>query len=247
MNEIQTTYDYAKFKKLLGNRDISKRAEKIKKSIEDYGWITNPIIVNENFEIIDGQGRFEALKTLGMPIQYLMIEGLTLADCRAMNSINTNWNYRDFLHSFAQEGNQNYARLERLMTLFDIKDIRIASRACDKGLDSKSQNKLKSGAYELSDQEYGIGYKRLAYYKKFQKVLERFAGRSMTKAQAIFIISDYPEVDPDYLYKVLSECDPSKVWVDTYLHFLESIQKIYNYGRAKKNRVHFYEKFKSEM
>ena len=32
------------------------------KSITDYGYIFNPIVVNESYQIIDGQGRFEGLR-----------------------------------------------------------------------------------------------------------------------------------------------------------------------------------------
>ena len=52
-NEIRTTRDYHLFKFMPGNRAIKNRAENIKESIEKIGWISNPIIVNQDMEIID--------------------------------------------------------------------------------------------------------------------------------------------------------------------------------------------------
>ena len=54
MKEIKVTNEYEKFKKLKGNRAVTeKRKEKIKKSILKVGYITSPILVNDEFEIID--------------------------------------------------------------------------------------------------------------------------------------------------------------------------------------------------
>ena len=60
--------DYSQFKYLGGNRDIT-HSKKLLESITQNGYFNVPILVNENMEIIDGQGRFEALKMLGLPIR----------------------------------------------------------------------------------------------------------------------------------------------------------------------------------
>ena len=70
---VYSTTDYDSFAKLEGNRDVlQSRKNIIKESIEERGWIRNPVVVNEKMQIIDGQGRFEALKELGMPIEYVI-------------------------------------------------------------------------------------------------------------------------------------------------------------------------------
>ena len=63
--EIFRTNKYEIFKQLKGNREVSpKRISKIINSIKEVGYIINPIIVNEKMEVIDGQGRLEALRIL---------------------------------------------------------------------------------------------------------------------------------------------------------------------------------------
>ena len=69
VGHIFETTDYDIFKRLEGNRaDIERRAKKVIKSIKAVGQIKAPIIVNERFEIIDGQARAEAFRRLGLPI-----------------------------------------------------------------------------------------------------------------------------------------------------------------------------------
>lgn len=61
--EIKVTNNYEMFKILAGNRGVSPaRVKKIKKSIEDVGYITSPILVNEKMEVIDGQRQIASFK-----------------------------------------------------------------------------------------------------------------------------------------------------------------------------------------
>lgn len=103
--------DYSVFKRLDDNRDVfSKRVEKLIASISER-YILNPIIVNEKMEIVDGQGRFEARKSMHLPIHYIVVPGATSADCRRMNKYNTRWTQLDYAKSYAKGGNENYVRL----------------------------------------------------------------------------------------------------------------------------------------
>lgn len=66
--KVYVTDKYSIFRRLSGNRDVKEaRVKKIMRSIEKVGYIPNPIIVNENMEVVDGQGRLEAVKRLGLP------------------------------------------------------------------------------------------------------------------------------------------------------------------------------------
>lgn len=83
---IYSSQEYSEFKKLNGNRSVlEQRKNMIIASIQERGWIRNPIVVNEKMEIIDGQGRFEALKKLNMPVEYVVAKGATISDCIALN------------------------------------------------------------------------------------------------------------------------------------------------------------------
>jgi len=112
---VYSECDYSKFKKLNGNREVLEgRKKMIKSSIEKRGWIRNPIVVNEKFELIDGQGRFEALKELGLPIEYVVSEGATIDDCIALNMKQLNWKPMDFISCYADLGYPDYQFLRSI-------------------------------------------------------------------------------------------------------------------------------------
>ena len=67
---VKSTTKYKIFKKLLANREVTQtRVNNIIDSIQRVGYVTSPIIVNEKMEIIDGQGRLEALQELNLPVE----------------------------------------------------------------------------------------------------------------------------------------------------------------------------------
>ncbi len=123
--------DYSVFKRLPDNRDVlSKRLNKLIASMTEK-YICNPIIVNEKMEVIDGQGRFEARKKMGVPIHYIIAEGADINDCRRMNKYNTQWSKLDFAKSYASKGIADYVLLLRTckQTSLGIKTVlRLSNR-----------------------------------------------------------------------------------------------------------------------
>lgn len=108
---VYETMDYGKFKMLQCNRDVTEqRKTKLMESFS-IGEVLNPIVVNKHFEIIDGQGRYEAKKELGLPIYYVVDEDAGIDDCRRLNTYNTKWTDVDYAKSYAESGNANYIRL----------------------------------------------------------------------------------------------------------------------------------------
>lgn len=107
-NTYQTT-DYSIFKRLEGNRTVKNlRISKIKKSIEKSGYIYNPIVVNEKYEVIDGQGRLEVLEMLGLPVDFVISEGAGISECIALNASSTIWSMKDYIESFCELGFEDY-------------------------------------------------------------------------------------------------------------------------------------------
>lgn len=110
--KVYETNEYDKFRKLVGNRDVTAaRVSKIIESVRNVGYITSPITVNEKLEVIDGQARVEAFKTLGIPVQYVIHKGASIRECMQMNIKQTNWSLADFVESYAAQGDKNYQRL----------------------------------------------------------------------------------------------------------------------------------------
>ena len=69
---IQKSKDYNIFKTLTGNRELNiSHKEKLKKSFKE-NYLISPIIINEKYEIIDGQHRFNAARELGYYVYYIL-------------------------------------------------------------------------------------------------------------------------------------------------------------------------------
>lgn len=116
---VYRTTDYSMFKLLKGNRPVEpSRVKKIKQGITLNGYISSPIVINEEMEIIDGQGRTEALKELGMPVDFVVNEGAGLKECVALNTVRTGWKQSDFIKGKADEGSEDCMRLYRLTEEF---------------------------------------------------------------------------------------------------------------------------------
>ena len=108
---IWVTENYSIFKRLEHNRSVTNaRKEKLIASMSVHE-VLCPIIVNKNMEIIDGQGRYEAKKEMGLPIYFIIDENADISDCQRMNYTNSKWTTLDFAQSYASAGNENYINL----------------------------------------------------------------------------------------------------------------------------------------
>lgn len=240
--ETKTTNDYSIFKTLEGNRAVNdKRVKKIIESIQRVGWIHCPIIVNDKMEIIDGQGRLEALRRLGMPVEYMVVPGTTIDDCRAMNDTATTWVSREFVESFATTGNKSYQRLKQMMDMYEV-DVRIVLRAMNRA--PKDMKKVKSGEFVMEDLDFGRGLKMLPIYKGYWKVMQRFNGAGRAKWTAIFFLAEgsYPHQE---LIDFMANCDPAVIWATTTERFLETLENEWNrHHKRAGNKFYFLEDYR---
>lgn len=156
ITQVFKTYNYNKFNKMTGNRDIeSKRIAKIKESIDTVGQVINPIIVNEKFEVIDGQGRLETFKLLQLPVYYIVVPGIGMKECVSMNINQTNWTLPDYIKSFADMNNESYIRLSKLLNTFlgGKITLNVVDCAVSGSLRANSRT-IKSGAYICEEIQY---------------------------------------------------------------------------------------------
>ena len=100
VNEVLVTTDYDKFKFMEGNRNINLgHLARVKKSLLKKQ-LEIPVIINENWEIFEGQHRVQACKEEGLPVYFMIVKGLTLEDAIAVNTVSKKWNAEDYFQHY---------------------------------------------------------------------------------------------------------------------------------------------------
>lgn len=226
---VYSTNDYDKFKKLEGNRDVSElRVRKIMSSIEKVGYIKNPIVVNEKYEIIDGQGRVEALSRLGLPIDYVVHEGAGIRECVEMNINMTNWTMTDYIKSYADQGVLSYQYFLNLLKQFP--KMKIGCIHC--ALTGKGQigkNAICDGTFTCTAEQYMNAIETLEYIEGIKPHLKNVHGRLDLLINAlIFIYQNEPSVDIERLSDVIDRNSNMLGECATIEGALRDLEKLYN-------------------
>ena len=254
-SEIMETTNYEMFKRMVGNRSVGKdRVKDLMTSIKKIGWICIPVIVNSKMEIVEGQSRFEALKNLGLPIEYIIDDKANLDACRVLNEYNTKWKTTDYIGSFAETGEENYKRVKYLMDYYDVPLSVIISAKNSKTGQGKNGGRdfkrMRDGKLEFTESDYIYVSRVMNIYKKYKKAFDRFGGRSNTKDNVIFYLIQYGDrggrIDHDRVIESLMTCDPQTIYNTGFDRLLESVQNAYNFNKAKKNRIYVYEEYRVE-
>ncbi len=232
---VQRTTDYSIFKTLKGNRDVGRpRVRKIINSIEKVGYIMNPIIVNERMEVIDGQGRLEALKELRLPVYYLIVPKAGIAECVSMNINQEQWSALDYIKSYAERGNPEYALLKQAFDEYYPDIPQEAIKAALAGtLRGPTARVIESGEFIVAREDWRSVLNYLNRYVKFRK---GFCGSWVSLMKFMLWVYDSKDVDRNVMYDQFK-----KYWasiargsaVNTE-DVLDSAEKVYNYRRRDK-------------
>lgn len=239
--KIYVTKDYDSFKKLKGNRDITApRVKKILKSLDAVGYITNPIIVNEKMEVIDGQARVEAFREMGIPVEYVIHPGAGGNECTSLNINQTNWTDRDYIKYFADQGNMNFIRLKGLLDEFKdstaitlcaaMNSLVYSGGATSKAIHDEqvicTEKDLKRARFEL------------AYLTALKDVVKEVGGRTEYIKRALLYA--YRSLNTEQRNELAEKlrlnvyCLPAFTKIEDYLRYFD---QFYNKGKAKKNKI----------
>ena len=123
-SDVMKSSDYEKFSILEQNRVVNdKHVNELVVSIQNSGQLT-PIIINEKFEIIDGQHRFDACKILKIPVMYLISYKTSINEVILMNNTQKSWKLHDYLRCFSDKKWHNheiYQKVDKFMREHNLK------------------------------------------------------------------------------------------------------------------------------
>lgn len=241
VNQVYGTTDYDKFSFLTGNREINQgNIIRLKKSMEQKQ-LQTPIIVNEKFEIIDGQHRFYVIKDLGLPLFYMIVNGYDLEECQTLNNNNLNWKNLNFIKSYAEIGNQHYVKFLEFMDMFPglgrirtytyILQGTLAVTASARG----EVDKIKSGRFQIKDWNNAVETaQKLMGFKNCANVFG-----SAIFIEAILKIIRCPKYDHERMMTKLSYQQTKLVRCTSYKEYYALVSEIYNYRTSEKDKVYF--------
>jgi hypothetical protein len=222
--EVFKTKNYEMFKYLEGNRSINALHLKRLMSSMDEQHLISPIIVNERYEIIDGQHRYEASKALNLPLYYIQIKKYGLSEVQRFNSNQKNFSYEDYLNGYCDLGYEDYIILKEFKDRYGFEwTVTLSLLAGSHG--GKHSNDFKQGKFKIKDlkkadanaqkledfSRFYAGYKRKFFSNAVLRVIN---SKNYNHKQMMEKLK--------YLSAKLVDCSSS----DDYLKILETI---YNY------------------
>ena len=201
---IRKSKDYNIFKTLTGNRELNvSHKEKLKKSFKE-NYLISPIIINEKYEIIDGQHRFNAARELGYYVYYILIKGYSLEEVKMLNTNSKNWKREDYLNAYCDLGFEEYIKFKKFYG--DIKEFTIGSaERIAAGHQSDNMSGFRNGKFRFGNvlDAYDTAQKILMfkpYYKGFNRntfvgaVMKLIRNENYNHAQMIHKLSLNPSL-----------------------------------------------------
>lgn len=250
--KIYITSDYSMFKQLQGNRPVKNaRVINTMDSIQKLGWLTEPILINEKFEVIDGQGRLEALKRLEMPVEFIIEKNIGVTECQWLNRYQKNWSTMDYINSYIADGNENYVWLKSLLKQYKgLTNSVIFSVATSRGTScsigaSDHFKTLENGSLSVTPKQRSVVDNALFYLSRFIDTASFLGGRKDKFYSAVMFLYLLDGIDKDRLCSSINNARyDGMVSSSTVEGYLQQFENIYNKGLAKKNRIDMMHEYK---
>lgn len=184
VNQVRITHDYGKFKIISLNRDeLPRHINSLMASMMNrYLGYAAPIIVDQYFNILDGQHRFFSAKTLNFPVYYLIVdlsvgrdesessEHSLLNDIKILNTNTKTWGDKTILAHYNKmyehrvggpkpyqdnlDFYKPYIDMKRFMKEYDLKSYGIVVSLLTDRKDSEYQMmQFRNGFLKINDLE----------------------------------------------------------------------------------------------
>jgi hypothetical protein len=235
---ILSTNNYSAFKRIQGNRKVRPaHVNKLRTAIEkDPSTIKyNPILVNELMEIIDGQHRFEAIKQLGFDVYYVRVPGLSLTNVQQFNSVAKQWQPLDYAQAFSELGNENYTVYLQVKNseLSINHDSLVQYLALDEPVTTIS---FTTGGLIVPDLDKSLEL------LEWRTQIAPYHDRSSVRGFCLAFLDFAQQPGYDHARMVEQMQKYGKKMIDNFSKkqdYFKALNRVYNYGKAKKNHKFF--------
>ena len=247
-NKFFETKDYSMFKKIRGNRPVDEsHVKQLKKLIAEKD-LMDPIRVNQNKEVVDGQHTLQARKELGLPVPYIIINSDDPLDVARLNQRRKNWSMDHFLGHHCARGKMDYKICKSKMQQFGLPVsetmillLKITSRwRLITEQFKQGDFKIPAGGIQNCDR---IG-NQLMYLKKYLVGIDNTNRRIKRQIITAYIIADrHPKFSFDRFRTAIKTKSAWLLSGTSARDYIQIFQKIYNSGLAPKKRINLLDFF----
>jgi hypothetical protein len=238
IGKVYMSYDYDKFTTLDRNRELNlANKKKLMESMKEEQLII-PIIVNQYYQIIDGQHRFFSSKELGLPIFYIINRNYGIEQVIRANTVGVNWTKENFLQSYVNQGLQTYKELDEIRKDYAVNIGTLLSIIAEfKGQSNEYiTNQFENGVLKIGDHFGGITF--FLYQLEMFNTYEGYKKSSFVKAFLKLYL--YEEYDPEQMQKqvkYIKSFDPKQNNLTCMLD--ELCKKVYSFRMPKSKQLFF--------
>lgn len=230
---MKQTTDYSLFGTIAGNRPVDpKHVRLLAEQISQNNMLhLNPIVVDQNMNVIDGQHRLEAARILGIEVYYLQDERITKQDMALLNSNKKNWTMMDYINFHVAENRPGFDTLLAFINEHPYLPLSAAIKLLN-SQGTRKTNEIRAGIINVDNVEKAQRVVSIAIWMR-NHFEQAFTDGCLTAIRFIQELEGYS--DETFLAQLgkqprsLVPCVNSKQY---YHMFIE----LYNYGLSK-NRI----------
>lgn len=244
--QIFETNNYNIFKFLPGNRNVDeKHVDELVCSISEKD-LKNPIVVNEDYEIIDGQHTLEARRKLCKTVYYIIQEKLGINDVILANNHSRIWKLEDFIKSYADRGFDDYQKIYKLTresTSFTSLAIGAMLLEADYSIEY-TYKRIRAGNFKVKS--YDDALKKIKHIEKYKNYINK---RIFSKTYFMTALIRMMLHDKFSHSKMLSRCKSSggSILPQTSMHqYMDALEEFYNKGTVYNLRINFVSDYHKE-
>jgi hypothetical protein len=237
--QVYTTKDYSLFKTLNGNRDVNQiHLSRLKESMKENHLITI-IMVNENYEIIDGQHRFLISQEYKLPIYYIICKNYGLKEVQILNANMKNWTIVDYVNGYCDLGYKDYIIYREYVDHYGFQSqvaiLLLTNEHISGSNIENAASRFKQGLFKVKDLDNA---KKMAekimmiepYYKGFLRRSFIYALFAMFKNENF----EFTEFIAKLKQQPTTMCDCTNT-----AQYKVLIEEIYNYRRREKVNLRY--------
>ena len=234
VNQVHTTDHYHLFQPIDGNRYKNLlHLNRLRKSMQE-NYLFTVIIVNENYEIIDGQHRFEIIRELKLPLNYIICTGYGLKEVHTLNANSKNWTFDDYMNGYCELGNINYMTYRNFKWMYNFTH-QICMKLLHGTANGNASFDFQNGHLKITDVDLPIKRAKMIvscapYYDGYLKTLFDLA---------LITLFEKPQFNFDEFLGKLKTNPTALKDCTSVSGYIALIEEIYNYRRREKINLRY--------